>query len=54
MGVRSAPPVDAREIEGSNGLQDLRRETVYASLLQFSPPILKHFSAIKTKLGTEP
>jgi hypothetical protein len=25
-----------------------------SSLLQFSPPILKHFSAIKTKLGTEP
>ena len=32
----------------------LWRETAYASLLQFSPPILKHISAIKTKLGTEP
>jgi hypothetical protein len=30
----------------------LWRETAYASLLQFSPPILKHISAIKTKLGT--
>ena len=29
-------------------------ETAYASPLQFSPPILKHISAIKTKLGTEP
>ena len=28
----------------------LWRETAYASLLQFSPPILKHISAIKTKL----
>jgi hypothetical protein len=27
-------------------------DTAYASLLQFSPPILKHISAIKTKLGT--
>jgi hypothetical protein len=32
----------------------LWRETAYASLLQFSPPILEHISAIKTKLGTEP
>jgi hypothetical protein len=32
----------------------LWRETAYASLLQFGPPILKHISAIKTKLGTEP
>ena len=30
----------------------LWRETAYASLLQFSPPILEHISAIKTKLGT--
>ncbi|PNE09710.1 MAG: hypothetical protein CR217_18605 [Beijerinckiaceae bacterium] len=29
-------------------------ETAYASPLQFSPPILKHICAIKTKLGTEP
>ena len=29
----------------------LWRETAYASLLQFSPPILEHISAIKTKLG---
>ncbi len=28
MGVRSAPPVDAREIEGSNGLQDLRTNRI--------------------------
>ena len=32
----------------------LWRETAYANLLQFSSPILKHISAIKTKLGTEP
>ena len=30
----------------------LWRETACASLLQFSPPILKHISAIKTKIGT--
>jgi hypothetical protein len=30
----------------------LWRETAYASLLKFSPPILEHISAIKTKLGT--
>jgi hypothetical protein len=29
-------------------------ETAYASLFRFSPPILKHISAIKTKLGMEP
>jgi hypothetical protein len=32
----------------------LWRETACASLRQFSPPILEHISAIKTKLGTEP
>jgi len=29
------------------------RESAYASLLQFSQPILNYISAIKTKLGTE-
>jgi hypothetical protein len=38
MGVRSAPPVDAREIEGSNGLQDLRtNRRCHGDRGQYSP-----------------
>ena len=38
----------------SSCLPRLKPGTVLLREYQFSPPILKHFSAIKTKLGTEP